>query len=177
VPRWPDKSAERLSVAGWLSFCKLVLHPAFVAFAALCCFRSIRSTAAVMIAAASLPVAGNVYILAQHYGVAPQRVSASILFPRDLDPDGFGGDRRGSPAGGHRGGWLTGCGRALALLIFRTRGERHGNRFGKPLFRRDAGRLYAMPRRLTPTDMTFGLFLPEPRRRMGRCRCCGISRA
>ena len=33
----------------------------------------------VMIAAAALPVAGNVYILAQHYGVAPQRVSASIL--------------------------------------------------------------------------------------------------
>jgi predicted permease len=32
-----------------------------------------------MIAAASLPVAGNVYILAQHYGVAPHRVSASIL--------------------------------------------------------------------------------------------------
>ena len=32
-----------------------------------------------MIAAASLPVAGNVYILAQHYGVAPQRVSATIL--------------------------------------------------------------------------------------------------
>ena len=33
----------------------------------------------VMIAAAALPVAGNVYILAQHYGVAPQRVSSSIL--------------------------------------------------------------------------------------------------
>jgi hypothetical protein len=32
-----------------------------------------------MIAAAALPVAGNVYILAQHYGIAPQRVSASIL--------------------------------------------------------------------------------------------------
>jgi hypothetical protein len=33
----------------------------------------------VTVAAAALPVAGNVYILAQHYGVAPQRVSASIL--------------------------------------------------------------------------------------------------
>ena len=32
-----------------------------------------------MIAAAALPVAGNVYILAAHYGVAPMRVSASIL--------------------------------------------------------------------------------------------------
>jgi hypothetical protein len=26
-----------------------------------------------------LPVAGNVYMLAQHFGVAPQRVSATIL--------------------------------------------------------------------------------------------------
>jgi len=73
------KSAERLSVAGWLSFCKLVLHPAAVAFAALVMFPVPTFDAAVMIAAASLPVAGNVYILAQHYGVAPHRVSASIL--------------------------------------------------------------------------------------------------
>ena len=35
--------------------------------------------AAVMIAAAALPVAGNVFILAQHYRVAPQRASAAIL--------------------------------------------------------------------------------------------------
>jgi len=73
------KSAERMSVAAWLSFCKLVLHPAAVAFAALVLFPVARFDAAVMIAAASLPVAGNVYILAQHYGVAPHRVSASIL--------------------------------------------------------------------------------------------------
>ncbi|MGB8813442.1 MAG: AEC family transporter [Paracoccaceae bacterium] len=73
------KSAERLAVAGWLSFCKLVLHPAAVAFAALYLFDVDREAAGVMIAAASLPVAGNVYILAQHYGVAPQRVSAAIL--------------------------------------------------------------------------------------------------
>ena len=73
------KSAERMSVAGWLSFCKLVLHPAAVAFAALILFPVPAFDAGVMIAAASLPVAGNVYILAQHYGVAPQRVSASIL--------------------------------------------------------------------------------------------------
>ena len=73
------KSAERMSVAGWLSFCKLVLHPAAVAFAALILFPVPAFDSGVMIAAASLPVAGNVYILAQHYGVAPQRVSASIL--------------------------------------------------------------------------------------------------
>ena len=73
------KSAERLSVAGWLTFCKLVLHPGAVAVAALFLFPIRPFDAAVMIAAAALPVAGNVYILAQHYGVAPQRVSASIL--------------------------------------------------------------------------------------------------
>ncbi|MGO4917265.1 AEC family transporter [Pseudogemmobacter sp. W21_MBD1_M6] len=73
------KSAERLTVAGWLSFCKLVLHPAAVAVFLLLVFTVDPYSAGVMIAAASLPVAGNVYILAQHYGVAPQRVSASIL--------------------------------------------------------------------------------------------------
>ncbi len=79
-----SKSAERPFVAGWLSFCKLVLHPAFVAISALWFFPVDPYAAAVMIAAAALPVAGNVYILAQHYGVAPQRVSASILISTTL---------------------------------------------------------------------------------------------
>lgn len=74
-----SKSAERPFVAGWLSFCKLFLHPAFVAFSALILFPVASYSAAVMIAAAALPVAGNVFILASHYRVAPQRVSASIL--------------------------------------------------------------------------------------------------
>lgn len=74
------KSPERAEIAAWLAFAKLVLHPAAVAFAALVLFDVDRATAGVMIAAAALPVAGNVYILAQHYGVAPQRVSTAILF-------------------------------------------------------------------------------------------------
>lgn len=73
------KSAERVVVAGWLTFCKLVLHPAFVAFGAIFLFSVDRYSAGVLIAAASLPVAGNVYMLAQHYRVAPQRASAAIL--------------------------------------------------------------------------------------------------
>ncbi len=73
------KSAERVSVAVWLSFCKLVLHPAAVAVSALLIFSVDRAAAGAMIAAAALPVAGNVFILAQHYGVAPQRASAAIL--------------------------------------------------------------------------------------------------
>lgn len=74
-----SKSAERLSIAGWLSFCKLVLHPLFVAFACFVLFKVEPYQATVIISAAALPVAGNVYMLAQHYGVAPQRVSAAIL--------------------------------------------------------------------------------------------------
>ena len=74
------KSAERIAVAGWLTFCKLVLHPAFVAFGALFLFSVDPYSAAVLIAAASLPVAGNVYMLAQHYSVAPQRVSPQFWF-------------------------------------------------------------------------------------------------
>lgn len=74
-----SKSAERLSAALWLSFAKLFLHPAAVAVSALLIFPVEPFAAGVMVAAAALPVAGNVYILAQHYRVAPQRVSASIL--------------------------------------------------------------------------------------------------
>lgn len=73
------RGAERLVVAGWLSGAKLVLHPALVALAAFWLFPVEPVAAGVMVAAASLPVAGNVYILAQHYGVAPQRVSTAIL--------------------------------------------------------------------------------------------------
>ena len=74
-----SKSAERLYIAGWLSFCKLVLHPMLVAVGVLYLFPVDPYTAASVISASALPVAGNVYILAQHYGVAPQRVSATIL--------------------------------------------------------------------------------------------------
>ena len=73
------KSAERVAVAGWLSFAKLILHPACIAVFALFVFPVDPFSAAVMIAVASLPVAGNVYMLARHYNVAPQRVSGAIL--------------------------------------------------------------------------------------------------
>ncbi len=70
---------DRPLIAAWLSLAKLVLHPAAVAVAALWLFPVDPYAAGVMIAAAALPVAGNVFILAQHYGVAPQRVSTAIL--------------------------------------------------------------------------------------------------
>ena len=79
-----SKTAEKLHVSGWLTFCKLVLHPAAVAWAALMVFEVEPFKAGVIVAAAALPVAGNVYILAQHYGVAVQRVSTSILISTAL---------------------------------------------------------------------------------------------
>jgi predicted permease len=74
-----SKSAERMYIAGWLTFCKLVLHPLFVGVAVLFLFPLDTFSATVVIAAAAMPVAGNVYMLAQHYGIAPHRVSAAIL--------------------------------------------------------------------------------------------------
>jgi malonate transporter and related proteins len=71
--------AERLTVAVWLSFAKLVLHPAAVGFFAIVLFAVEPFRAGVLIAAAALPVAGNVYILAQHFNIAIARVSATIL--------------------------------------------------------------------------------------------------
>jgi malonate transporter and related proteins len=71
--------AERLAVAGWLSFAKLGLHPLAVGLAAIFLFEVDPFATGVLIAASALPVAGNVYILAQHYGVAVARVSAAIL--------------------------------------------------------------------------------------------------
>lgn len=74
-----ERSAERVQIAAWLSFCKLIVHPMLVALAVLWVFPVDAFTASVAISAAALPVAGNVYMLAAHYGVAPQRVSAAIL--------------------------------------------------------------------------------------------------
>ncbi|MGB0498314.1 MAG: AEC family transporter [Rubricella sp.] len=73
------KAAERPILALWLSTAKLVLHPALVALCALVLFEIDPFMAAVMIATAAMPTAGNVFMIAQHYGVAPQRASSTIL--------------------------------------------------------------------------------------------------
>lgn len=69
---------QRVAASAWLSFAKLVLHPAAVGLASWGLGVD-PFAAGVMMAAAALPVAGNVYILAQYFGVAQQRVSAAIL--------------------------------------------------------------------------------------------------
>lgn len=72
------RGLDRPAVGAWLSVAKLALHPAAVAVAVLW-VGAAASDARVMIAIAALPVASNVYMLAQHYDVAPQRVSTAIL--------------------------------------------------------------------------------------------------
>jgi predicted permease len=67
-----------LSALATCLYC-LVLHPAAIALAALVIWPVEPYAAAVMIASAALPTAGNIFMVAQHYGVAPQRVSATIL--------------------------------------------------------------------------------------------------
>lgn len=72
------RRADRPAAAAWISAVKLVVHPA-LALAAGLALGVDPFALGVMVAAASLPVAGNAFILAQHYGVAPQRVSTAIL--------------------------------------------------------------------------------------------------
>ena len=74
-----DKSAEKYVVAGGLSVLKLIVHPLLMAFFAIKVFKVDPYSAGIMIMLAAMPTAGNIYILAQHYGVVPKRVSATIL--------------------------------------------------------------------------------------------------
>jgi len=74
-----ERSAERLHIAVWLSFAKLVLHPLAMCVSVLYVFEVDPFFAGVIIVSSAIPVAGNVYIIAQHYGVAPQRASAAVL--------------------------------------------------------------------------------------------------
>lgn len=73
------RKAQRLAASAWLGFAKLVLHPLAVGVAAFFIFGVQPFAAGVMVAAAALPVAGNVYILAEYFNVAQQRVSTAIL--------------------------------------------------------------------------------------------------
>ena len=65
--------------AFWLSFLKLVAHPFLVGIMALYLFYIEPYAAAVMVITAALPVAGNTFMLARHYKIDPERISAAIL--------------------------------------------------------------------------------------------------
>ena len=72
-------SSNRPAIPAMLSVNKLVLHPILVAIAALFIFQLDPFASAVMITCASMPVAGNVYMIATHYGIKSERISVAIL--------------------------------------------------------------------------------------------------
>ena len=73
------RKTENFSSIVWVSAFKLVFHPFAVALSAIYIFGLDPFACAVMVMASALPVAGNIYIIAQNYRVTPERVSASIF--------------------------------------------------------------------------------------------------
>jgi malonate transporter len=69
----------KLSTPLYLSVNKLLIHPLVVGTTALVVFSLDPFASAVMISCAAMPVAGNVYMVANHYSVPSERISIAIL--------------------------------------------------------------------------------------------------
>ena len=69
----------QISIPLYLSINKLIVHPILVGVTALFVFAIDSFASAVMMACAAMPIAGNVYMVATHYGVPSQRISIAIL--------------------------------------------------------------------------------------------------
>jgi predicted permease len=69
----------QISVPLYLSINKLIVHPILVGVTALFVFAIDPFASAVMMACTAMPIAGNVYMVATHYGVPSQRISIAIL--------------------------------------------------------------------------------------------------
>ena len=69
----------QISIPLYLSINKLVVHPVLVGVMALFIFAIDPFASAVMMACAAMPIAGNVYMIATHYGIPSQRISIAIL--------------------------------------------------------------------------------------------------
>lgn len=69
----------QISIPLYLSANKLIMHPLLVGIASLLVFQIDPFASAVMIACAAMPVAGNVYMIATHYGLPSERISIAIL--------------------------------------------------------------------------------------------------
>ncbi|MDC1075795.1 AEC family transporter [Litorivicinus sp.] len=69
----------QISIPLYLSINKLIAHPILVGVTALFVFAIDPFASAVMMACAAMPIAGNVYMVATHYGVPSQRISIAIL--------------------------------------------------------------------------------------------------
>ena len=69
----------QISIPVYLSANKLIMHPLLIGIASLLVFQIDPFASAVMIACAAMPVAGNVYMIATHYGLPSERISIAIL--------------------------------------------------------------------------------------------------
>ena len=69
----------QITIPLYLSANKLIMHPLLVGIASLLVFQIDPFASAVMIACAAMPVAGNVYMIATHYGLPGERISIAIL--------------------------------------------------------------------------------------------------
>ena len=69
----------QIAIPLYLSANKLIIHPLLVSIASLLVFQIDPFASAVMIACAAMPVAGNVYMIATHYGLPGERISIAIL--------------------------------------------------------------------------------------------------
>ena len=69
----------QLATPVYLATNKLLIHPLAVGIAAVFVFGLDPFASAVMISCAAMPVAGNVYMIANHYGVPNERISIAIL--------------------------------------------------------------------------------------------------
>ncbi len=72
-------TVRQFQVPAWLSLNKLVIHPLIAGCVAVVWFDLDPFVASVMMASAAMPVAGNVFMMANHYGIDGQRVSVAIL--------------------------------------------------------------------------------------------------
>lgn len=70
---------EGIAETAYLSLMKLVVHPTLVAAAAFLVFDLPPLWAAVLVIQAALPIAANVYVLAQRYDLHTGRISTAIL--------------------------------------------------------------------------------------------------
>ena len=69
----------QIAIPLYLSMNKLIMHPLLVGIASFLVFQIDPFASAVMIACAAMPVAGNVYMIATHYGLPGERISIAIL--------------------------------------------------------------------------------------------------
>ena len=77
--RIKGRGSDKAKIALWLSLLKLIILPLLVAFFALYIFNLDRFNAAILIAATTMPTAGNIFLIAQNFNIGAERASLTIF--------------------------------------------------------------------------------------------------